>query len=63
MCGVNGAVQLSDSDTSVLDEVGAALKGNYCFVVTQRSFDEVIYRIVIELCADTSSKLLPTWLS
>ena len=56
---VSYAVQTHDSDSSVLDEIEATLKGNYCFVVTHRSFDEVIYRIVKELCADTSSKLLP----
>ena len=56
---VSYAVQTHDSDLSALDEIEEALKGNYSFVVTQRSFDEVIYRIVKELCADTSSKLLP----
>lgn len=56
---VSYAVQMHDSDSSVLDEIEAMLKGNYSFVVTQRSYDEIIYRIVTELCADTSSKLLP----
>ncbi len=56
---VSYAVQMHDSDSSLLDEIEAMLKGNYSFVVTQRSFDEIIYRIVTELCADTSSKLLP----
>lgn len=56
---VSYAVQMHDSDSSVLDEVEAVLKGNYGFVVTQRSFDEVIYRILKELCVDTGSKLLP----
>ena len=55
---VSYAVQMHDSDSSLLDEIEALLKGNYGFVVTQRSFDDVIYRIVKELCADTGSKLL-----
>jgi hypothetical protein len=56
---VSYAVQVHDSDSSVLDEMEVMLKGNYSFVVTQRSFDEIIYRIIAELCSDTSSKLLP----
>lgn len=56
---VSYAVQMHDSDSSVLDHIEATLKGNYGFVVTQRSFDEIIYRIVKELCSDTGSKLLP----
>lgn len=56
---VSYAVQMHESDSSLLDEIEAMLKGHYTFVVTQRSFDEVIYRIVSELCADTGSKLLP----
>jgi hypothetical protein len=56
---VSYAVQIHDSDCSVLDEVETMLKGSYGFVVMQRSFDEVIYRILKELCADTGSKLLP----
>jgi len=56
---VSYAVQMHDSDSSVLDGIEAVLKGNYCFTVTQRSFDEVIYHILKELCSDTGSKLLP----
>lgn len=56
---VSYAVQAHESDSAVLDEIESALKTNYGFVVTQRSFDEVIYRIVRELCQDTGSKLLP----
>lgn len=55
---VSYAVQTHDSDTCLLDEVEALLKSTYSFVVTQRSFDEITYRIVRELCADTGSKLL-----
>jgi len=56
---VSYVVQMCDADSSLLDEIALMLKGHYSFVVTQRSFDEIIYRIVTELCADTSSKLLP----
>ena len=52
------AVQMHESDSSLLDEIEATLKGQYSFIVTQRSFDEVIYRIVKELCTDTGSRLL-----
>lgn len=55
---VSYAVQMHDSDSSVLDEIESMLKGHYDFVVMQRSFDETIYRIVRELCSDTGSKLL-----
>jgi len=56
---VSYAVQVHDSESSILGEMERQLKGNYGFVITQRSFDEIIYRIVADLCADTSSKLLP----
>lgn len=56
---VSYAIQLHESDSSLLDEIENTLKGHYSFVVTQRSFDELIYRIVRELCADTGSRLLP----
>lgn len=56
---VSYAVQVHDSESSVLSEIERQLKGNYGFVITQRSFDEIIYRIITDLCADTSSKLLP----
>lgn len=56
---VSYAVQMHESDVSLLDEIEAMLKGNYSFVVTQRSLDEVIYGIVRDLCEDTGSKLLP----
>ncbi len=55
---VSYAVQTSDSDPSVLDELESALKSTYPFVITQRSFDDIIYRIVKELCVDTGSKLM-----
>lgn len=53
------AVQVSGVDASLLSELEGVLKGNYGFVVTHRSFDPVIYRVVRELAADTGSKLLP----
>ncbi len=56
---VSYAVQTHRSDSSILDEIEDFLKTNYAFVVTQRSFDEIIYRIVRELCQDTGSDLLP----
>jgi len=52
-------LQVEDSDTSILDETDYILRANYAFVVTQRSFDMLIYRIVEELCRDTGSELLP----
>ena len=56
---VSYAVQLQHDDQSILDEIDSVLKANFGFVVMQRSFDELIYRIVTELCSDTESKLLP----
>lgn len=56
---VSYAVQTRDADPSVLDELESALRENYPFVVMQRSFDSVIYRIVKDLCFDTGSKLVP----
>jgi hypothetical protein len=55
---VSYAVQTADADPSVLDELEDVLKSSYPFVITQRSFDGVIYRIVKELCSDTGSKLM-----
>jgi hypothetical protein len=56
---VSYAVQLRSDDQSVLDEIDHVLKANFGFVVMQRSFDDLIYRVVTELCNDTGSKLLP----
>lgn len=55
---VSYAVQAHDSEAAVLDDIEDVLKRNYAFVVTQRSFDEVIHRIVRELGRDTGSKLI-----
>ncbi|MCE5314553.1 MAG: hypothetical protein ABFD49_08035 [Armatimonadota bacterium] len=54
---VSYVVQAHESDASVLDEIEDILKKSYAFVVTQRSFDDLICRIVRELCEDTGSKL------
>lgn len=56
---VSYAVQLRSDEQSILDEIDAVLKANFGFVVMQRSFDDLIYRVVTELCNDTGSKLLP----
>jgi hypothetical protein len=56
---VTYAVQADASDVPLLDDVEEMLKANYGFVVMHRSFDELIYRIVTQLCEDTDSKLLP----
>ena len=56
---VSYVVQAHESDASVLDDIEDILKKNYAFVVTQRSFDELICRIVRELSEDTASKLFP----
>ncbi len=53
---VSYAIQAKDQ--SMLDEVERVLKANYPFVLIQRSFDSVIYRVVKELCADTGSRLM-----
>jgi hypothetical protein len=55
---VTYAVQSFDSDVTILDELDTELKNTYPFVITQRSFDPMIYRIVKELCSDTGSKLM-----
>ncbi|MCE5200384.1 MAG: hypothetical protein ABFD54_10765 [Armatimonadota bacterium] len=54
---VSYAVQAHESDAAVLDEIESFLKENFAFVVTQRSFDDLIYRIVTELSGNTGSKL------
>ena len=56
---VSYVVQAHKSDASLLDDVENILKSDYAFVVSQGSFDDVIYRIVKELAEDTGSSLLP----
>lgn len=52
-------VQTRGADCNVLSDLEKELKNSFGFVVMQRSFDALIYRIVKELAADTGSKLLP----
>jgi len=54
---VSYAVQTNDP--TLLDELETMLKDTFPFVVMQRSFDPVIYRVVKELCVGTGSRLLP----
>ena len=56
---VSYAVQADESDIALLDEIENLLKQTYAFVVAQHSFDDLICRIVKELCLDTQSKLIP----
>jgi len=53
------AVQIRTDDHFILDEIDAVLKGNFGFVLMQRSFDEVVYGVVSDLCSETGSELLP----
>ncbi len=56
---VSYVVQAHESDAALLDDIDGILRSSYAFVVTQRSFDSLIYRIIGELCEDTGSELLP----
>jgi len=53
------AVKLESEDQSILDEIEQMLRANYGFVILHRSFDQLIYDIVCELCKDSGSKLIP----
>ncbi|MDO8682967.1 MAG: hypothetical protein Q7N50_05735 [Armatimonadota bacterium] len=53
------AVKIRQDQQATLAELEFALRSNFGFVILHRSFDEVIYKIVDELCADTGSQLLP----
>ena len=57
---VTYAVQVYGQDQGVLEEIERLLKANFGFVVLHRSFDQLIYDIVRELCKDSGSRLLPT---
>lgn len=52
------AVQADESDAVMLDDIEEILKNTCAFTVTQRSFDELICRVVDALCNDTGSKLI-----
>lgn len=56
---VSYAVQLHDQDQSLLDEIERFLKTNFGFVILHRSFDQLIYDIVRDLCKDSGSSLMP----
>ena len=56
---VSYAVQLQGDDQSLLDEIERFLKKNFGFVILHRSFDQLIYDIVRELCKDSGSNLIP----
>lgn len=56
---VSYAVQLPGEDQSLLEEIEAFLKKNFGFVILHRSFDQIIYDIVKDLCKDSGSHLAP----
>ena len=56
---VSYAVQLQNQDQHLFDEIEAFLKKNFGFVILHRSFDQLIYEIVRDLCKDSGSSLLP----
>ncbi|MDO8586828.1 MAG: hypothetical protein Q7T82_07270 [Armatimonadota bacterium] len=53
------AVKTQHDQQQTLLELEQALRSNFGFVILHRSFDDVIYKIVSELCVDTGSDLLP----
>jgi len=53
------AVKLYGEDQSILDELEQMLRANFGFVILHRSFDQLIYDIVRQLCKDSGSKLIP----
>lgn len=56
---VSFAVQLQSGDQSILEQIEGLLKKNFGFVILHRSFDQLIYGIVCELCKDSGSTLIP----
>jgi hypothetical protein len=55
---VSYAAQLHGQDQSLLEEIESFLKKNFGFVILHRSFDQIIYDIVKDLCRDSGSQLL-----
>lgn len=53
------AVQVT-GDPSGLTEIEQILKANFAFSILERSFNETIYAVVQDLCADTASRLCRT---
>lgn len=56
---VSYAVQLPAEKQSLLEDIEAFLKKNFEFVILHRSFDQLIYDIVKDLCKDSGSHLAP----
>ncbi len=50
------AVQVMDNP-SILGEVERVLKASFAFSILERSFNDTIYAVVQDLCADTNSRL------
>jgi hypothetical protein len=44
-------------DPSVLSEIENILKANFVFSILERSFNDTIYMVIQDLCADTGSRL------
>lgn len=55
---VSYAIQADESDAELLNEIEEILRRDYAFVVTQLSFDDLIYRILKDLCRETRSRLM-----
>jgi hypothetical protein len=55
---VSYAVKTREDQQETLGALESALKSTFGFVVLHRSFDEIIYRVVSELCAATKSRLI-----
>mgnify|MGYP001217623309 CR=1 FL=1 len=51
------AVHIGDEDLSILDEIELALKENYRFSISERSFAKTIYAVVRDLCDSSDSAL------
>lgn len=52
------AVKTQQDQQRNLMELEEALRTTFGFVILHHSFDDIIYKIVAELCADTGSKLV-----
>ena len=56
---VSYAVQIAGEEQSILEEIETFLKKNFGFVILHRSFDQIIYDIVKDLCKDSGSHIAP----
>jgi hypothetical protein len=52
------AVKAQGDQQKTLMELEQALRSTFSFVILHHSFDDIIYKIVTELCSDTGSRLL-----